>query len=308
VNETEAMKAKKMMILAAISVGGSLGGCTEVSLGYPSDEGLVRIMPDWTGLSVPSRAACIFFRGGEPSTSYVYREVSPISFSVPLPSGTYRMLAYNSDASGVTYSSLREADSARVSLNSTEQPGGVYAWSGEGLSVLASDTVEVRTVPRALVKTLTLHFQLRGLDDPCSLKGLLSGVYPSLLLFTGEPPASAISSAPQTAVAFSAELSPDTKGSSQLSGSSSVRLFGLLDPENGSSYDNRLKLTLYDSEGTSRSAEVGLSGVLTEILAACSGELTVEVPVEISIDLQWTDSALVASVKAWSLGEGSGKV
>jgi hypothetical protein len=308
VNETEAMKAKKMMILTAISVAGSLGGCTEVSLGYPSDEGLVRIIPDWSELSVPGSASCIFFRSGEFSTSYAYGDVSPVSFSVPLPSGTYRMLAYNSDASGVTFSSLRDADSARVSLGSTAQPGEVYVWSGKGLSVLAGDTVEVNTVPRSLVKTLTLHFQLTGLEGSGSLEGLLSGVYPSLLLFTGEPPASAVSAAPQTVVAFSAELSSETKGSSQLSGSSSVRLFGLLDPDNGSSYDNRLKLALRDSSGSSRSAEVGLSGVLTEILAACSGELTVEVPVEISIDLQWTDSALVASVKAWSLGEGSGKV
>lgn len=307
-DEIGTMKTKEMVILVAINVAGSLIGCTEVPLGYPSDEGLVRIMPDWTGFCVPSSASCVFFRCGESFTSYTYADVSPSLFSIPLPMGTYRMLAYNSDASGVAFSSFGQADSACVSLNSTDQPGEVYVWSGEGLSVLSGDTVEVRTAPRALVKTLRLHFYLTGLAGSGSLDGLLSGVYPSLLLLTGEPPASAISAAPHTVVAFSADLTSESKGLSQLSATSSIRLFGLLDPDNGISYDNRLKLNLRDYRGTSRSAEVGLSGVLTEILVACSGELTVEVPVDIFINLQWTDSALVASVKAWSLGEGNGKV
>ena len=77
------------------------------------------------------------------------------------------------------------------------QPGNVYSWNVDDVDVPLQGTVQYTPVPRPLVKQMLLHFQVTGMEEAKVLNGKLNGVYPSVLLLSGEPSEQSISAAPR---------------------------------------------------------------------------------------------------------------
>lgn len=286
--------------------------CTENELELRKNEGCVIVSPDWQEYTLPGSVACRVYAESGEATPYTYKEASADVFACSLPPGVYRLLAYNTDAAGVEFAAQQDIAFAEARILPGAQPGDLYAWDVERMEVRLRDTLNFTPVPRPLVKTLHLNFRLAGIGDIESIEGNLYGVYPSVCLLTGKPSAESVEAAPVTSVPFVGEvrqrLSAGNARTIGYEGVSSVRLFGLLDPQGGKLYDNRLKLNLRLPDHEVRQAEVDMNGTLSDILAQNGGEIPPEVPVKIEIEIKWVNSSLVASVKEWTLGEGTGGV
>lgn len=284
-----------------------LTGCTEGLLEVKKDEGHIIVSPDWQAYSLPSLATCHFYSETGTTTSHVYREVAADIFSCSLPPGVYRLLAYNTDIEGVEFVAQENIDCIAARLISDVQPGELYVWDVSRMEVLLRDTLYFSPAPRPLVKTLCLNFRLTGIENIKNIEGALYGVYPSVCLLTGKPSAESITAAPGTSVSFVAEIRQKMRAA-DCEGVSYVHLFGLLDPQCGEHYDNRLQLNLHLKGGEVRPAEVDMNEAFSDILAQNGGEIPTEVPVEIEIEIKWIGTGLAASVKQWSIGKGEGGV
>lgn len=283
--------------------------CTEIALDNRLAEGHVVVSPQWGSLAVPSSAACFFYPLSAGMAPVREGAADALLFRGSLPVGSYALLGWNTDAPGIEFGNLDDINLAEARMSGGVQPGELYSWHVDELVIAYRDTFFVHPSVLALIKTLTFRFRVSGSQNVDALECKLYGAYPSVLLLSGEPSPESSASAPGTSVVFTVPLSSASRaGDVSLEGSASVRLLGLLDPRNGLSYDNRLELTLHTPDASTRSGEVSMNGVLSEVLKANGDKLPSEVPVEITVDIRWLNSVLVASVTAWKNGEGGGQV
>lgn len=286
--------------------------CTEIDLDFRREEGTVIIAPDWSSFVCPAAARYCFYTddGTEAEFKRSDETVAPDYLSMTLPVGNYRLLAYNTDVSGVNFTGLENIASAEVCLASDVQPANVYSWNVDDVEVPLRSSVQFAPQPRRLVKQMVLHFQVTGMEEAEILSGRLNGVYPSVSLLTGEPSRASLSAAPDTKTKFSATLTRAATRNTEpaYTASANIRLFGLLCPENGAYYDCRLNLQVQNSVDETYSTTVDMNGVMTEIINLYSGELPVDETVEVHIGINWVDSTLVAVVKSWTEGTGEGEI
>lgn len=285
--------------------------CTEVDLDFRREEGTVIIAPDWSGFACPASACyCFYTNDGTEANKRSDETVAADYFSMAIPVGNYRLLAYNTDASGVNFTGLENITSAEVCLVSDVQPANVYSWNVDEVEVPLRGTVQFNPQPRRLVKQMVLHFQVTGMEEAEILSGKLNGVYPSVSLLTGEPSKVSLSAAPDTKTKFSATLTRAAARNTEpaYTASANIRLFGLLCPENGTYYDCRLHLQVHNSVDETYSTTVDMNGVMTDIINLYAGELPVDETVEVHIGINWVDSTLVAVVKSWTEGTGEGEI
>lgn len=286
--------------------------CTEIDLDFRREEGTVIIAPDWSSFVCPAAARYCFYTddGTEAEFKRSDETVAPDYLSMTLPVGNYRLLAYNTDVSGVNFTGLENIASAEVCLASDVQPANVYSWNVDDVEVPLRSSVQFAPQPRRLVKQMVLHFQVTGMEEAEILSGRLNGVYPSVSLLTGEPSRASLSAAPDTKTKFSATLTRAATRNTEpaYTASANIRLFGLLCPENGAYYDCRLNLQVQNSVDETYSTTVDMNGVMTEIINLYSGELPVDETVEVHIGINWVDSTLVAAVKSWTEGTGEGEI
>lgn len=285
--------------------------CTEIDLDFRREEGTVIIAPDWSSFACPTAARyCLYTDDGTETEFEKSAEMVAADYlSMTLPVGNYRLLAYNTDVSGVNFTGLENIASAEVCLASDVQPANVYSWNVDDVEVPLRSSVQFAPQPRRLVKQMVLHFQVTGMEEAEILSGKLNGVYPSVSLLTGEPSRASLSAAPDTKTKFSATLTRAATRNTEpaYTAMANVRLFGLLCPENGAYYDCRLNLQVHNSDET-YSTTVDMNGVMTEIINLYAGELPVDETVEVHIGINWVDSTLVATVKSWTEGTGEGEI
>lgn len=146
------MKIKTLgwLIIPAIA----FPSCTERALDYRSDEGTVTIAPEWSDFACPSSACYRFYTTDGKAVAGDGADVAASAgqFSITLPVGGYRLLAYNTDARGVAFTGLENRHSAEIRLTSDAQPGNVYSWNVDDVNVPLRGTVQYAPVPRRLVK------------------------------------------------------------------------------------------------------------------------------------------------------------
>lgn len=286
--------------------------CAERELDFRREEGQVLVTPDWSGYVCPVSAGYGFYvqdGTGEPAVPVV-TAVAAERYSATLPVQDYRMLAFNTDAPGVEYAGLECLETAEVKLSSTRQPGEVFTWNIDRVEITREDTVAYAPRPERLVKSVMLHFQVTGMEAAEVLQGELNGVYPSLSLLRGTPSSASVSAAPMTKTVFSATLTRTAtrSGDPAYKATAGVRMFGLLCPEDGSAYDCRLHLKVSDTEGDVFQTTLDMNGVMTEVIRFHAGELPADEMVEVEIGIDRVNSTLVAEVKGWTHGSGSGEV
>lgn len=228
---------------------------------------------------------------------------------VVLPEGRYSCLAYNTDAQGVTFTGLDNRLLAEVRLSSEAQPGNVYSWSVEEVEVTSRGDVRYTPVPLRLVKQVVLRFRVTGVEGATVLNGTLNGVYPSLFLFSGDPPEQSIRTAPETVAQYTATLvQTRNTGSPSYTASADIRLLGLLDPQkeegngNETAYDSRLNLSVHNSSGEVYSTTVNMNKPVSEIIDSYGGEIPIDKTIEIDVSVNLLDMNLTAVVQGWKEG------
>lgn len=300
------MKRKKLLLLLGCV---SFFSCTRVELVSPPDKVGVTIHLDWGNLPPASGMEYGFY----PSDGGAATEIKGTGegCETTLPQGGYRVLAYNAGTTNISLSGMESyagataeavpADDATRAggLTFVKQPSGLYAGTSAGeLTVPRLDPVEASVGMAQLTRTLKLSFKLDEMEGVDALEGYFNGVYPSLLLSTGEPTAAAKTSAPQVAMAFAV---PVTQAETTVE----LSLLGLLDPEGGTAYRSTLRLTLKGADGWRQQADVDLTRVLTDIFKAGGGSLVLEPPT-IEIRVEPTPASLSATVESWRAGGTGG--
>ena len=303
---------KGMKILLLFVAGLSLVACTKEDLTPVPDKVGVTVRLDWGSLPVAPGMTYSFYPTG--GGAAITEEGTGESYTGALPSGSYRILAYNAGTASVVFTGMdsyatatAEAVPAALSTRADgitliEQPSMLYAGTSSGeLVVPRLDPVETSANAAQLTRTLKLTFKLNDIEGVNSLEGTFNGAYPSVLLGTGEFTASAQASAPLTAVTFASEVTANRI-------STVVSFFGVKNPEGGVAYRSTLHLTLKGNDGWNRQVEADLTKALTDIYAIGGEDLAFEIPTSIDIKVEPTPVAFSAQVEAWRLGEGSGEI
>lgn len=308
------MKVKLVLPLLLVFLG--LHSCTMGSVDYRTDQGKVIVRPDWSGYGLPAGTK-FFFYNMDGVSAPIVADGSAEGYVGMLPSGSYKMVAYNTDAAQVEFQAMDKFETAAVQampntrraatrdgdVRCIMQPANLYSLTLGKIEVKYLNTTEVGVVPQPLTKTIRLKFTLTGdgVGNSKKITGELCGVYPTLLLATGEPTTESINSCPNTTTAFTVTLTENQ-------GTADIKVFGLLDPEDGSSYTNRLTLSITDKNGKVRNAEVDLSQAISEVIRENGGIIPVEIPINIDVEIKMVDGILHITVRPWKEGTGSGEI
>lgn len=260
--------------------------------------GYVTLTPDW-GSIAPCAGMRFYFYPA--SGEVVTKDCPATGFSGDLEAGTYKVLAVNTDASGINFTDMASYATAAATLSAPA--GRAAAWEVSVLSlpelvVEKGGTVTRSVAVRALAKNISLSFVFSDVLGVQSLAGSLPGGYNAVLLTTDEPTAAAKAAAPDTYTAFSASLSGNT-------GSAVVRLSGMLNPANGSAYTNRLDLELTTADGKQHPLAIDLTAALTEVMDANGGTLPAEVEFVIGLDNTFVP---VVTVGDWIPSDNTGVI
>ena len=310
------MKVKLILLLLLVFLG--LHSCTMGSVDYRTDQGKVIVRPDWSGFDDLPAGTKFYFYNMDGVSAPIEASGLAEGYSGMLPSGSYKMVAYNTDATQVEFQAMDKFETASVhALPNTRhvatreggdvrcilQPQKLYSLTLGKIEVKYLNTTEVTVTPQPLTKTIRLHFSLTGdgANTANKVSGELCGVYPTLLLATGEPTAESINNCAKTTTAFDVTLNENQ-------GTATVTVFGLHDPENGATYTNRLTLTVTDKDGERRTAEVDLSEAISEVIKDNGGTIPVEIPIDLNIEVKLIGTSLEVDVKPWNKDTGSGEI
>lgn len=184
---------KFILLVMLIAFFVTESSCTRRKLDSPSDMGAVNITFDWknllTGESIPSGMKLYFYNS---TGSVIIKDCAGTGFSGALPSGTYQVLAYNADATGVAYRNLDKYADAQVYAPSytkatyLSQPSHVYGIGLGTLSVLSDEKVSQMMTPAAFVKRATIELVVTGQwSAVASTRLTLDGIAPSVNIADG---------------------------------------------------------------------------------------------------------------------------
>lgn len=308
-----------LLLLIVLAVSGS---CTERELDFRDEDyvppvvevkGYVAIRPDWNGCPSPKGTTFRFYRlfSGTPS---IEKECPPEGFEGFLPVGTYQVMAYNSGITGVSFQDMQQYGTAlahatdlsltRASgLFPVSQPGELYSCCIDTLVVTKETPVERVVIPRPLSRIINFSFKLTG-DGAKAIKSITGefyGVWSSVFISSGKTSTSMIE-ASHTYTPFAAGMT------SEFDGAANIRIFGLFDPLNEENYDNKMNLSLTGASGERYYTQVDLNSVLSDIIEKNHGEIPINIPVEIDVELSLVDAVLLATVLPWVPGTGGGEI
>jgi hypothetical protein len=241
-----------------------------------------------------------------------------------LTEGDYRVIAVNARAAGVTYKDMDRVETARVidndlvsvpevtrsgspAVRALPAEAAVWRVAMGSFRVDVNETVTLVPVPGLLTHTVRLHFILAEYlyTRITALSGALSGVYPSVDLYTGKTAEAEIARSPGLQAGYVAARDASNPGL----WTAVLELFGLYDP-NAAEADYRNMMTFSVTvDGTPRPVTVDITGELTRALAYYAGELPVNIPLTLEIELtgavdEHGEFIITAKARPWSEAGG----
>lgn len=252
----------------------------------------VRIAFDWTNLNGQAATpSCmqIWFYG--PDNIPLSRMASGTLYEGVLPAGTYRVLCYCPEATGVNFKNLDRFEEAEVYLlpdeqGSMSQPANVYGFSLPEFTVSPGQLTDTTVRPEAYVRTILLRMKVSG-NQAGAVSGIgatLKGVATSLNLSTGKPQAGGNASLEQTL----SGTDSDYEGIFTLIGNDSENP-GLL----------TLKLSL--SDGSERTVSENITEAMQHLEQIPA---TVALKIDLTLDLTKIDGVFVGTIREWTYKEG----
>jgi hypothetical protein len=262
--------------------------CGKKELGVPL-EGKVALTMDWknlySGESIPSAMKLYFYKS---DGSVTIKDCDGSGFTGTLSNGTYQVIAYNTDATGVayrdlySYSGAQAYATAQTKATYMSQPSHAYG-VGLGALVINSDVDAVAAMtPISYVKKAKFAFALSGQKSAvASCNATLSGLAQSVNIATGE---------------FQAETGTIsfTSTKTDTGFTSTVSFFGCT-----ASSKSELAATLNFTSGSSQTITLDVSSDLAAVIS--SGSI---VPVDVNLNIEVTGSVAAgfhATLKSWSI-------
>lgn len=305
------MRRNNLLLLLA---GACLAACSEVTLTPTPEKATVSLQLEW-GEETASRSMKAYFYPTEstPGTSGlpVFLEGNGNELTGEMPEGTYRVITYNTNVTGLTFDRMSAYGTATVSAEPVTtraggmmvaQPSAFYSCAlPEEVTTSLLDPLRVTAWPRQLTRNLKLKIELSDIRGVDALTGTLCGIYPSLLLSTGKPSAESVALAPTVKSSFRVD-NPTKKVEINL------RTLGVLNPEGGDNYRSLMELVLLGNDGWQQEATVDMTEVLTDIFSQNKDDLPIETPVEVEVIITPVGMSLEASVKSWVQGNGNGYI
>jgi hypothetical protein len=171
--------------------------CTHINLEDYPETGPVNITFDWSKLtagdSLPA-AMKLYFYGDNGVLSY---DCNSNEFCGSLPDGNYQVIAYNTDAKGVTFNGTDTYTGTQANVteqNETKavtylsQPIHAYGIGLGKISVYGDSTVNEKITPYPFVKKIQLKYIITGNRTAVlSCSSILTGLALSVNIATGKP-------------------------------------------------------------------------------------------------------------------------
>lgn len=272
----------------------SLWGCTRRELEEESSSvGSVTLNFNWMNLETADELPTgmqLYFYSSE--GTILTREATSSGFTGTLPSGTYQVLAYNSDGKNVTQRNLSSYEGAEVyapvytrSSSYLYQPSHCYG-VGLGLfTVVSGDSSSATMIPRNFVRHAVIKVEAGSYADQISsCSGILSGFSTGAYISSGE------------LVDEAGKLYFDTeKASTAFTGG--VSFFGK-DPEE----QNILHIDLQMASGSEQFLNVDITDRLKDVNTALV-DIQIDVTIEV-IDRETILSSI--TIKPWEEVDGGG--
>jgi hypothetical protein len=284
------------MVIGAMAAMGLLASCiSKADVELRPKANLVRIHPDQSVYTLPA-LQYHFYNAETRQSAFTHPDDGQGNFEGALPEGAYHVIAVNTAAAGggtVVFNDMNNYETANVSVDSSQltvessqgnaqlstfncQLSTVYSVVVEG--VAAADLQPHRPEPVLLTKQLELKFVLR--DDlggrVAELSGLLTGIYPSILLHTGRPSRESIDQSPQTAIRFTASGQGEQR-------QAQFGLFGIRNPEHGDAYRNILRIVLRIPNENSQTLALDMTKIFTDIIEQNQGAIPPQLTLHIEI-------------------------
>lgn len=286
------MKTNKQYLLLGLLAALSFlqMGCTHLPLETYQEDGPVNFVFNWsslsTGDSIP-KAMRICFYGKD---AVITRDSKDSVYNGMLPNGNYQVLAFNTDATNVTYQvdsyasaviSSNLQDSGTKAMSSLTQPSHCYGIGLGEITVFGDSAVKKTVEPLPLVKTIKMKYDFTGENQAvASCNGSLSGLALSVNIVTGKPAGNTGS------VSFAS--SPTNVGFE-----STVTFMGVSD----STTTKTLRTVLNFTGGGSKTIDV-------DVTSALAGVIDSEIPIDVKLTIAVTgtvEAGFGATLTGWTI-------
>ncbi|MDE6374535.1 MAG: DUF5119 domain-containing protein [Alistipes sp.] len=296
-------------------------GCTKQSLDNRKNEGFVEVALTWSG-ETPSGARIHFYPVSDAESAvpdgvdesvpeYRVVDCSASGWSGKLPVGTYRVIAYNTDAGNVDIRNEQDYEQAEIYVlpesaaatasragECIAQPGNLMLTSKleEGqLVVPFNDHVKVTAKPEPRVKSVELSFKVEG--DVELVSGMLTGVSQALSCsdFKCHPDPCSVN--------FSVQ---PYSGEGDFNYEAKISVLDLVAPKASATHTVVLNLV---ANGTPYQISVDVTDLVNQFLQENGGNIPVEIPVPIPVRLEMIGNIPSVEVLPWdNTGSGSGSI
>lgn len=291
----------KVMMLAGVAM---LSACTEADIyqrklvGY----GVVQFVAQWGDVQ-PGALDIYYYKVGDNLVPEP-RRLPAANLRDTIPVGRYRVLAVKPEATGASFGNLETYEWGQIMANTYSgslsfgdvrllaAPASIFAVAVSEVNIAEDKTVEVSLVSPDWVRSIGLSFTLA--DDAeviRSISGALCGAVPAIYMTTGaagEVPANAGS----TGVPF--EVAVAEKKATVV-----LDLLGIYNPKDGTNYDCKALLELYDAEGNRHELAADLNQFVSAILMEYGPKLATTSTLAAEIDIRWENSKWVAVTRVW---------
>lgn len=297
--------------------------CTEVGvIRCPELEkgGYLSIYPDQSEYTLPALRYYFYNMDGQ-TACLTYPCDGEGNFEGRIPAGTYRVIAVNPEVENVKFTGMDRYETAMATttklapgmeMNAVQVegesrsstvwsvnewgralvgPGDVYLVNLGDFEVPDSGVSRYEPVPQLLTRQVRVRFLLGEnlLQQVSGIEGSLCGVYPSVKLFGGELCLDEIDGISASTIGFEAVYQQEWLAV--------VRVFGLCHPLYGEVYTSILDLTLSFVDGRKASAEVDLTGQLSDIIDRLEGVIPVTLSLELEIEAD--QAGITVGIMPW---------
>lgn len=266
-------------------------------------EGYLKIYPDNTEYTLPAMEYHFYNMDGQ--TECLSLPCDGVgNFEGNIPTGTYKVVANNSDAGGVVFSGMENYETATVCVlpyvdaqvtrttqtTLLQQPEKVYSVTVDDFDVVPEEVLEHTPVPSLLNKYVRINFTLSEELQArvVGLEGVLQGIYTTVHLFSCEPIDE--NNPLDYGIHFTAQ---EYDGYWETTSG----IFGICNPQYGESYTNILEIWLTLTDGRVIEVESDLTTQLSEIIHQNGG--TIPITLTLELVLESTEAGVIVEILPW---------
>lgn len=275
------------LVVLYLLVGGS---CTRRELDPLPTEGKVKLSFDWkkllTGDASPAHMK-LYFYGSDGSV--ISADCSGSGFEGTLPTGTYQVLAYNTDGSQIafrnqdSYANTQAYVLPRTRADYIEQPFFFYGMAIPEFTVSPGQTSNAPVAPAPLCRKAVVQFAVTGrVEQVASMQCTLSGLAQFINVSSGQAVGQ------DGTITFTPQL---LEGTSNYQ--ATIGFFGAL-----TTSTNTLTVEIGFTDGSSQTLELNVSEAMQH--SDSSVVISANVDVDIRGDVQ---PGFTAVIKGWNYAE-----